>query len=66
LPDDGKPAHFAFTVHNFLIGENGAELLAPPDRRFSDIGKSVRIYELVAPDRISKLSRLLFCYNALM
>ena len=41
--DNRKAADFAFPVHNFFVGEDGAELFAPPNGLFADIGKSLRI-----------------------
>ncbi len=39
--DDGEAADFALAVHDFLVGEDRAELFAPPDRRFGDVGQAV-------------------------
>ena len=41
LRTTGKSADFAFAIDDFLVGQDGAELLAPPDRRFGDVGQAL-------------------------
>ena len=43
LADDGKAADFALAVHDFFVGQHRAELFAPPDRRFADVGETFGI-----------------------
>ena len=43
LADDGKAADFAFAIHDFLVGQHGAELFAPPDRLLADVGEALGI-----------------------
>ena len=40
---DGKAAHLAPAIHDLLVGEDGAELFAPPDRGFGDVSQAVAV-----------------------
>src|SRR5712692_5164915 len=41
--DHGEAAHFTLALDDFFIGEDGAKLLAPPNRHFGDISEPLRI-----------------------
>src|SRR5207302_8629537 len=43
LADDGEVADLALAVHDFFVGEDGAKLLAPPDRSFGDVSQTFGI-----------------------
>ena len=43
LAHDGEAAHLALAVHDFLVGQHGAQPLAPPDRLLGDVGEAFRV-----------------------
>jgi hypothetical protein len=43
LAHDRETAHFAFAIHNLLIGKHGSELFAPPNRLLADVSQTFGI-----------------------
>ena len=43
LAHDREAAHFALAVDHFLIGQNRAQLLTPPNGRLGDIGQALGV-----------------------